>query len=222
METSDPSPSTHRLPMDRRSAIKWMLSAAATLGVSDFFALGQAAGARPPAARGYGPDPDLTRDYHPGDVWPLTLTATQRGTARALCDVIVPADDRSPRASDLGVDAFIDEWISSPYPAQAGDRKLLLEGLDWIESEARRRHGAGFSALTVAQQEAICDAICDPQKAESAYRPWVPFFKRFRDLTVGGYYTTPEGMRALGYVGNVPMGRYDGPPPEVLRRLGLA
>jgi hypothetical protein len=207
--------------MDRRSAIKWMLSAAATLSVADSFALGRAAGARPPSERGYGPDPDLTRDYHPGDVWPLTLTAAQRGTARALCDVIVPADERSPKASDLGIHDFLDEWISSPYPDQARDRKMLLEGLDWIDAEARRRHGAGFGALAVAQQQAICEAICDPEKAEAACRPWVPFFKRYRDLTIGGYCTTPEGMRDLGYIGNVPMGRYDGPPPEVLRRLGL-
>jgi hypothetical protein len=40
-------------------------------------------------------------------------------------------------------------------------------------------------------------------------------------LTVGGFYTTPEGMRDLGYVGNVALARFDGPPPEVLRKVGL-
>ena len=48
------------------------------------------------------------------------------------------------------------------------------------------------------------------------------FFKKFRDLTAGGYYTTPEGMKDIGYVGNVPLATFDGPPPEVLRKLGLA
>jgi hypothetical protein len=28
-------------------------------------------------------------------------------------------------------------------------------------------------------------------------------------------------MRDLGYVGNVALARFDGPPPEVLRKVGL-
>ena len=28
-------------------------------------------------------------------------------------------------------------------------------------------------------------------------------------------------MRDLGYVGNIPLPSFDGPPPEVLERLGL-
>ena len=37
-----------------------------------------------------------------------------------------------------------------------------------------------------------------------------------------GFWTTEEGMRDLGYMGNVPLPSWDGPPPEVLERLGLA
>jgi hypothetical protein len=48
------------------------------------------------------------------------------------------------------------------------------------------------------------------------------FFDMVRDLTATGFYTTVEGMRDIGYVGNTPLDRFDGPPPEVLRRLGLA
>jgi hypothetical protein len=29
-------------------------------------------------------------------------------------------------------------------------------------------------------------------------------------------------MKDIGYVGNVAMEKYDGPPPEVLKELGLA
>jgi hypothetical protein len=52
--------------------------------------------------------------------------------------VIIPADDDSPSASAVGVPDFIDEWISSPYPAQAGDRRIVLDGLQWIDDEAQR------------------------------------------------------------------------------------
>lgn len=49
----------------------------------------------------------------------------------------------------------------------------------------------------------------------------VPFFNRFGDLTARGCYTTPEGMRDIGYVGNVAMSSFEEPTPEVLRHVGL-
>ena len=48
--------------------------------------------------------------------------------------------------------------------------------------------------------------------------PRDPFF---RDLTAGGFYTTPAGTKDLRYVGNVALERFDGPPPEVLAMVGL-
>jgi hypothetical protein len=157
--------------------------------------------------------------YKPGDVWPLTLTEPQRRTARALCDVIIPADDASPSASAVGVPDFIDEWISSPYPAQAGDRRIILDGLKWIDEEAMRRFQKTFADLTLEQQTAICDDLATGKPKD---KKAVSFFKRFRDLTAGGYYTTPEGMKAIGYVGNVPSATFDGPPVEALKHVELA
>ncbi len=89
-----------------------------------------------PAVRGYGADPDLTKIYMPGDVWPLTLSAAQRRTAKALCNVILPDDGRSPDAGSVGVVDFIDEWVSAPYPHQLQDRPVVLEGLAWMDAEA--------------------------------------------------------------------------------------
>jgi hypothetical protein len=48
------------------------------------------------------------------------------------------------------------------------------------------------------------------------------FFIRYRALTAGGFYTTPVGFRDLQYVGNVPMAAFEGPTPEILKRLGLS
>src|SRR5690606_2969395 len=156
----------HTPRMDRRDAIKWMLTAAASMALPDgAFAEQSGTGALPSApvtATGYGPDPSMVKIYKPGDVWPLTLDDTQRKAARALCDVIIPADDTSPSASAVGVPDFIDEWVSAPYPDQAADRGLILEGLAWIDAEARRRHGKVFAKLSPAQQSGICDDICDP------------------------------------------------------------
>lgn len=205
--------------MDRRKALQWMLSATATMAVRDPHLF--AAAPSPIQAQGYGPDPVMVKVYKPGDVWPLTLTEPQRRTTRALCDVIIPADETSPSASSLGVPDFIDEWISSPYPAQAGDRRLILEGLKWIDDEASTRFGKAFAELALEQQTTLCGDLA-AAKPQPEYKKHTPFFKRFRDLTAGGYYTTAEGMKAIGYVGNMPSGTFEGPPIEALKHVGLA
>jgi hypothetical protein len=206
--------------MDRRAAIKWMLTAAASLAVLN--REGRAAGAATPSGHGYGTDPDLLKDYKPGDVWPLTLTEAQRRTAAALCDVIIPADAKSPSASAVHVQDFIDEWISAPYPEQQRDRTTVLEGLAWIEAEAQKRFQASFADLVRKQQTTICDDICHVPKAKAEFKQAAHFFRKYRDLTAGGFYTTPEGMKDIGYIGNTPLATFEGPPPEVLQKLGLA
>ena len=60
--------------MDRRTTIKWMLAAAASSPLLNSRAFGQEITAQP-VATGYGSDPDLTKIYRPGDVWPLTPSA---------------------------------------------------------------------------------------------------------------------------------------------------
>jgi gluconate 2-dehydrogenase subunit 3-like protein len=194
--------------LDRRTAIKWVLAASAALKLpsASFDALAAA-----PAAQGYGKDPNLMKVYAAGDLWPLTLSKEQRATASALCDLIIPADDTSPAASSVGVVDFLDEWISAPYPEHVEDRKTIVDALSKVEGEAQRRFKTPFAKLSAQQMSTIADAIVNE-----------PFFKRYRELTAGGFYTTPVGARDLKYVGNVAMESFDGPTPDVLKRLGLA
>jgi hypothetical protein len=213
------------MSLDRRTTIKWMFAAAATIP-SLQVTLGAEAGtlAREVAAgqKGYGTDPQLTKEWNPGGPWPLTLGAEARLTAQALCDLIIPADEHSPAASAVGVVDFIDEWISAPYPQQRADREIVLPGLKWIDEEAHQRFGKGFAAMSEAQRAQIADDICSASKAKSEYASAAKFFAKFRDLTAGGFYTTPVGMKDIGYVGNVPLAKFDGPPIEALKKAGLA
>jgi len=209
--------------MDRRTTIKWMFAAAASMPSIELAFGGDAAARDVSVAQaGYGTDPELMKVWKPGGPWPLTLTANARLTAAALCDLIIPADDVSPAASAVGVVDFIDEWISAPYPQQRADRTIVLPGLIWIEAEAQGRFGKAFPAITDQQRAAIADDICDRSKAAANAATAARFFAKFRDLTAGGFYTTPVGMKDIGYVGNVPLAKFDGPPPEVLKKLGLA
>lgn len=173
------------------------------------------------AAEGYGTDPELNKIYSPGDVWPLTMTAKQKQAATALADVILPADDLGPAASEVRVSDYIDEWVSAPYPSQQGIRPRILDGLGWLDEESEKRFGKEFEGLEDKQKTAICDDVCDQAKAKPEFKKAASFFHNFRNLAMGAYYSTPEGWKAIGYVGNTPLLTFDGPPPEVLKKLGI-
>lgn len=200
--------------MDRRETIKWMFAAAAVIPLARLDAA--------EAAKPYGTDPDLQRVYHPGELWPLTLTPEQRKQATLLCDTIVPADAVSPSASQVGVVDLVDEWISAPYPVQRQDRDLVLNGFAWLESEAQRRFSKPLLEITPSELHAICDDIGYVPKAKPQFQEGARFFARYRDLTTGGFYTSPQGRADLRYIGNTPLPRFDGPPLEVLKKVGLA
>ena len=206
--------------MDRRTSLKWMLSAAA-LPMLHLTGCSSEPPPKLPSGTGYGTDPNLLKVYGPGSVWPLTLSERQRATATALCDLIVPADADAPGAVAVGVVDFINEWVSAPYPQQVADRKVILAGFDWLDAQAEQRFSRSFAGSSVSQRSEICDDVSYVPRARAEFKQAAEFFARYRDLTIGGFCTSPQGRRYLGYVGNVPLTSFDGPPPEVLKLVGV-
>ena len=226
-----------RGPVSRREAIQWVMGAvaAASLPAAGFAQeaakeegrniLSQEPAAKipdPATNKGYGTDPKLVKTYKPGEVWPLTFTAAQKKTATALADTILPADQYGPAASEVGVVGMVDEWVSAPYPDQQRDRPIVLQGLVWFEQESTQRFQKTFADLGADQKRAICDDVCLADKAKDRFRGPARFFARFRSLCASAYYATPAGWKAVGYVGNVALEKFEGPPPEVLKILGVA
>jgi hypothetical protein len=205
--------------MDRRMTIKWVLAASAAWPLLNYR---DALAYSGPTPRGYGTDPNLAVNSRAGELWPLTLTTSQRQLAGILSDIIIPADDLSPSASAAGVVDFIDEWVSAPYPDFQRDRGIVLGGFAWLDSETQRRFGEDFMEIEPARQIGICDDICDPARAATALREAARFFAQYRDLTAGGFYSSAIGRKDLNYIGNVPLASFDGPPSALLRSLGLA
>lgn len=210
-------PLNDSMRVDRRTALKWVLAASAALQLPAP-AFSQATAK---SVAGYGKDPNLLKIHQIGELWPLTLNEQQRATATVLSDLIIPADDESPAASKLGVVDFIDEWISAPYPNNQNDKPVVIQGLAWLDQESQRRFKNTFSALMEKERIAICDDLAATKPA-AQFEQAARFFSRYRALTAGGYYTTPAGMKDLRYVGNVAMTTFEGPPPELMKKLGLA
>ena len=168
---------------------------------------------------GYGTDPNLVKPSVP---WPLTLGEDQRASLRIAADLMLPADDRSPSGSAVGLDVFIDEWVSAPYPDQQRDRRLILSGLAWLDAESNARFGHGFAAASDSERRAIFDRIAFKGKVQPGYGRPANFFSRLRGLMLGGFYSRPEGMKDIGYIGNTPSTVYAGPTEEAMAHLNAA
>ena len=202
--------------MDRRAAIKWMFAATATVNLLDSKSYGQRLES---VSKGYGTDPNMMVPEVP---WERTMTAEQLRTTSKLADIILPrASKESPSATDVNVPDFFDEWISAPYEDHQADNKIIVEGLVWIERESQRRFGTDFHHLVKPEYTEICDDIAYLPDALPEFTEGAKFFSKFRSLTMGGYYTTDIGTKDIGYVGNVALATFDGPPPEVLKKLGI-
>ncbi len=154
--------------------------------------------------------------------WEKVLSADELKTATVLADLILPRDANGPAASEVGVPDFINEWISAPYDEHHDDSETIRGGLGWLNTESFRRFQKGFADLAGAQQIQIVDDICDGSKAKPQHQTGARFFKRFRQLCLGGYYTHSATWKHLGYIGNVTLaGAFPGVPDEIVKRLGL-
>jgi len=218
--------------MNRRDALKILAAGTAAAAVparptplagQPLPVIDQAPLAAPAQAPAKGPrgtptDPDLVR---PKVWWPKVLTADELATTAALCDIIIPADEQSPSASTVGAPDYINEHVSAPYDGQRRELVTVRGGLVWLDTEAGKRFQKRFAACTVAEQNAICEDIHYPATARPEFRAAARFFSLMRNLTATAFYSTPEGMRDIGYRGNTPQASWNGPPPEVLRHLGL-
>ena len=205
----------------RRDAIKWISTAAAGTA-----AIAKAAPTEtepaPPAypTRFSLHDPDFSKPYV--SPWEKVMTADELKTTSVLADIILPKDANGPAASEVGIADFINEWISAPYDEHHEAGETIRGGLGWLNTESFRRFEKGFTKLTIGQQIQIVDDICDDSKAKPQHKTGSRFFKKFRSLAVGGYYSHSATWKGLGYIGNVSMaGAFPGVPDEIIKKLGL-
>lgn len=123
------------------------------------------------------------------------LDPPQRELLRAYVDVLVPADDLSPGALDLGIDRELlrasdeDAWL----------RTLVTRASEPLQQAARRQGYESFAHLPMAARIELVRAA----EGAAPKSPSRRLFQRLRDETLERYYARPESWRAL---------RYSGPP----------
>jgi hypothetical protein len=148
---------------------------------------------------------------------PQFFTDHEYQTVRLLCDLIIPADDRSGSATDAGVPEFMD-FIMIDQPSR---QVAMRGGLAWMDLESQRRFDRTFLAASDANRRAILDDVSAAGELKPGMSHGRVFFRSFRDLTSSGFWTSKIGIEDLGYIGNTFVPEWNGCPAQVLARLGL-
>ena len=143
---------------------------------------------------------------------PHALTAHEYATLQRLSDLIIPADEHSPGALEAKAADFIDFLC-----AASGEMKdIYTGGLAWLDDEMRHRNdGRDFVSASPQQQTAILDLIAFREKAPPELGAGVRFFAWTRAMVADAYYTSPIGMKDLGYMGNSAMSHFTVPQEPI-------
>ena len=207
METKKNSGLNARL--ERRAILRLM----AAMPAGALFSAARRATAMPKELATELVSPEVAAPYQP-----KVFNPHEWKTVQALCDLIIPADERSVSATAAGVPEFIDDWLDF----QRGDLLSSVRGgLTWLDIECNRLFGTDLIASAAGQQEQMLDRIAYPKKAAPEDASAVAFFNHFRDLVVSGFFTSETGIKDLPYLGNEPQSDWQGCPAPVLAKLGL-
>lgn len=162
---------------------------------------------------------------------PKFFTAPEWETVSVLADLVIPRDERSGSATDVGVPAFIDAlMLDEPVlPLESRRQTAMRGGLAWLDLECQRRFDKTFVGCAEAERTAVLDDISwpVPEPAPGAtppvpdFAPGRTFFFSFRDLTASGFWTTKAGMADLQFMGNRAVAEWTGCPDEALEQLGV-
>ena len=113
------------------------------------------------------------------------LSRVQFGIVEAIADRILPKTD-TPGALDVGVP----EWIDLMYREfLTDDEKVTFEkGLGGVNRASRKAHKSTFVKLEGDQQDEILMGLAESESA---------FFKKARELTISGYFTSETVMKTV-------------------------
>ena len=145
-----------------------------------------------------------------GGYRPKFFSAHPYATLIALCDAILPADEKSKGAVQAGAPEFIDLLTSEnkEYQLQLGG------GLMWLDGTCTDRYGSLYLKCTAAEQTELLDLIAFRRNAEKdpSLSPGVEFFSLLRNLTTDAFYTSEIGFADLEYMGNTFVKEFPGCP----------
>lgn len=149
-----------------------------------------------------------------GSYSPKYFSAPQYAALVALCDMILPKDEKSGGAVEAGAPEFIDLLTSENEKYQL----KLGGGIFWLDNYSTDHYGKVFHACSPEQKKEVLDLIAFRKNAKQdpSLSQGVSFFAFLRNITCDGYYTSKIGIADLRYIGNTSVREFPGcpAPPE--------
>jgi gluconate 2-dehydrogenase gamma chain len=151
---------------------------------------------------------------------PKLLNPHEFQTMQRLADLIIPADDHSKGALDAGAVEFID-LLCSQNPDLAA---IYTGGIAWLDRAMEKRNQKDFITSSPEQQTAMLDVIAYRKNDSVELGPGILFFDWARKMVVDAFYTSPIGVKDVGYMGNKGMSEFKVPQEAIdyaVKRSGL-
>jgi hypothetical protein len=126
-------------------------------------------------------------------------------TLKTLGDIIIPG------ASDAGAAEFID-FLSSHNDELAA---IFNGGFGWLDNYMQKTYGADFLSASAAQQTEVLDKLAYEKNRTPETAPGLHFWTWTRNMVVDAYYTSPAGVKDIGYMGNGAMKVFSVPQEAV-------
>jgi len=155
-----------------------------------------------------------------GKYTPKLCNAHEFATLRRLSELIIPADEVSGSAVDAGAPEFID--LIAANNDEIGTQ--ILGGVAWLDRAMEKRNGKAFTDAPVAEQTELLDQIAYRKNSTPELQPGIVFFDWMRRLTADAFYTSPIGVKDIGYMGNKGMTTFEVPAAAIeyaVKKSGL-
>lgn len=142
-----------------------------------------------------------------GEYKPHLLNGHEFKTVRVLADLIIPPESGEPGGAGAGAAEFIDLLAANNDKL----KEIWLSGLGWLDHESRRRGGHNFVDVAPEVRQQILDDISFRKNTTPELAPGIQFFDWARRMVVDAYFTSPAGVKALGFQGNTGMAEFKVP-----------
>lgn len=123
---------------------------------------------------------------------PKLFTAHEFETLAVLSDIIIPGARKAGAAEFIDLLASNNSEFAFPFTG----------GLLWLDQEFARRFQTIFLKASAAQRTEVLDLIAYRKNMSAALGPGIEFFDLARRLSSDAYFTSREGIKEIGFMGN--------------------
>ncbi len=140
---------------------------------------------------------------------PKALTQHEFDSLRKLAEIIVPG------ATKGGCAEFVDILSHQNNEMLA----IFSGGIAWMDEAMKKSGEKNFMAAAPEHQTALLDVLAYRKNETPAIAPGIRFFVWARRMAVDAYYTSPVGIKEIGYMGNKGMKEFHVPQEAIEKML---